>query len=394
MAMRNLVATVFITALLALPVASADVTLEVAAGAVDRVDTPVFATIDQPAAADTIVTLEGPGGAIPGQLLPSAEKGKTTLCFLVSLKKGETATYKATIKEGKPAGPVFTFVDEKDKQLDLLFDGRKVTRFMYEFGHIDDAKARFPVAKPFTHVFDSTGEYVITSPGGNPYPHHRGIFLGYKTKTDKGTHDFWHVRNVWQRVNDLKWSAGPVAGVMDASVLWERGKDDVAVGELRTIQVYRQSKNELLLDFFSILGPVGGPVEFGGDPEHAGFQFRPHFDVNKRGKETKYLHPEGMKPGNGGTKDMPWSSLSYAYKESRFNVAHLNHPDNPKGTIYSAYRPYGRFGAFGKAKATPDKPLELRYRIAVREGKDAAYTADEVNRLHADFATPPKVTVK
>jgi len=380
-------------AVLVLP-AAAETVLEVAAGDIDRIDTPVCVSIDTMATADGAVTLAGPDGAIPGQLLPSKDKGKATLCFVVSLKKGQTATYKVAPATGKPEGPVFSFVDEKDKQLDLLFGDRKVTRFMYEFGHIDDAKARFAVAKPFTHVFDSTGEYVITSPGGDPYPHHRGIFLGYKVKSPRGGGDFWHVRNVWQRADGIVSTAGPAAGQMTATVLWESKQDYPVVREERTITVYRQSTPQLVLDFHSVLTPVEGEAEFGGDPEHAGCQFRPHFDVNKRGKETVYVHPDGMKPGNGGTKDMPWSSLSYAYKESRFNVAHLNHPENPKGTIYSAYRPYGRFGAFGRAKATPEKPLVLRYRIVEREGKDAAYTADEVNRLYADFATPPAVTVK
>jgi len=47
----------------------------------------------------------------------------------------------------------------------------------------------------------------------------------------------------------------------------------------------------------------------------------------------------------------------------------MNHPNNPKPTIYSAYRDYGRFGAFFKKKIAADETLTLRYRIRVGRGK-------------------------
>ena len=385
--------------LVAAPLLAAGVTLEVDAGGSDRVETPVHATIALPAeladvpAGDVAVELVGPDGKVPGQLVASPEKGKAELWWVVSLKAGQKATYTASMAKGKASGELFAFQDEKGDHLDLLFGDRKVTRLMYVFD--PDPKKRFATAKPFTHVFDAKGEEVITSPGGNPYPHHRGIFLGYKVGAEGKRHDFWHVRNVWQRLDKFAgMEAGPVLGRMTAIVLWERAKDDAVLTEERTVTVYRQSKPEVLLDFVSVLRSNAGDLDLGGDPEHAGCQFRPHPDVAKRGKETRYVHPEGMKPGGGGTKDMPWSSVSYALRDSRFNVAHLNHPQNPKGTIYSAYRPYGRFGAYGAAKLPADQTLTLRYRIFVREGQDAALTAPEVQRLYGDFATPPKVTVK
>ena len=94
-----------------------------------------------------------------------------------------------------------------------------------------------------------------------------------------------------------------------------------------------------------------------------------------------------------GTPDMPWASVSFYLNGSRFNVAELNAPENPKGTIFSANRDYGRFGAFPKTELKADQPLTLRYRFFVREGQDAL-TADEVQRLFDDFAKLPKVTVK
>jgi len=395
---RRLLPLLAVLAVFALPARAVEVTLEVEAGDSDRVETPVCAPIMLPATPglDVAVEVEGPGGKVPGQLVPGAEKGSTMLAWLVTLKKGEKATYKAKIEKGTPPKG-FAFEDAKDTHLDLLFDGRKVTRFMYAFTDDPDGKKRFPNAKPFTHVFDAKGQDVITSPGGQPYPHHRGIFLGYKVKLPAGpTYDFWHVQNVWQRLDKFtRQDAGPVLGRMTALVNWCDPKGEPVLVEERTITVYRQSKPEVLLDFVSTLASKMGDLELGGDPEHAGCQYRAHFEVGtaENKKNTKYVFPPEMKPGGGGTKDMPWAAVQYTLRGSAFEVAHLNHPDNPKGAIYSAYRDYGRFGSYAPMKLAADKPLTLRYRIYAREAPDAL-TQAEVQRLYDDFAKPPKVTVK
>lgn len=377
------------------PAMAGKVVLEVDAGDSGRVETPVCAEVacDVPAG-EAVVEIEGPGGKLPAQLLPAAEKGKASLCWIVSLQKGRKATYTATISKGKPAGKGFAFQDEKGKHLDLLFDGRKVTRLMYAFD--PDPKKRFPTAKPFTHVFDAAGQKIITSPGAQPYPHHRGIFIGWsRTKVAGGkSYGFWGMGRTWQRVEKFTArQAGPVLGRMAASILWEAKQDTPVLTEERTITVFRRAKAELLLEFLTTLRTPGPDVSLGGDPEHAGCQFRAHPEVAKNQQHTRYLLRAGMKEGRRGTLDMPWACMSFKLGESRFNVAHLNHPDNPKGTVYSANRRYGRFGAFPTATVKADKPLTLRYRIFVREGAEPL-TVDEIDRLHADFTTPPKVTVK
>jgi len=396
MAARRLAMSVALLALLALPARAAEVTLEVEAGESDRVETPVCAPITLAAspAPDVAVEVEGPSGKAPGQLVPGAERGSTLLCWLVSLKRGEKATYKATIQKAEAPPTGFAFQDEKGKHLDLSFEGRKVTRLMYEFN--PDPKLRFPTAKPFTHVFDSKGERLITSPGGEPFPHHRGLFIGWsRTKLPDGkSYDFWHVRAVWQRIEKpIATLAGPVLGRMTAEVNWELPDGKPAIFEERTITVWRQSKPELLLDFVSTLRSQVGEVQLDGDPEHAGMQFRAHPDVNKAQAETRYVLPPEMKEGTKGTLDMPWAALSFKLGEARFNVAHLNHPGNPKGTVYSANRKYGRFGAFPKATLKADEPLTLRYRIFVREAPEPL-AVEEVQRLYDDFVKAPKVTVR
>ena len=69
----------------------------------------------------------------------------------------------------------------------------------------------------------------------------------------------------------------------------------------------------------------------------------------------------------------------------------MNAPTNPQPTVFST-RPYGRFGAFvNEQTLAPDKPLKLKYRFIVRDGKETP----DVKQLEAeyqDWVTPVKVT--
>ena len=69
----------------------------------------------------------------------------------------------------------------------------------------------------------------------------------------------------------------------------------------------------------------------------------------------------------------------------------MNPPENPRPTLYSAYRDYGRFGAFFKKKIGSGETLELRYRILVGEGDMPA--REELAEKHSAFLNGPKVEV-
>jgi hypothetical protein len=69
----------------------------------------------------------------------------------------------------------------------------------------------------------------------------------------------------------------------------------------------------------------------------------------------------------------------------------MNHPDNPKQTLYSAYRDYGRFGAFFKKEIGAGETLTLRYRIWVVEGEMPE--RQELASRYSAFVDSPKVEV-
>ena len=66
---------------------------------------------------------------------------------------------------------------------------------------------------------------------------------------------------------------------------------------------------------------------------------------------------------------MPWAALNFTLGEKKYFAQHMSHPTIPKGNIYSAYRDYGRFGAFCVDTIPKGESLRLRYRIVVGEGE-------------------------
>lgn len=282
---------------------------------------------------------------------------------------------------GVACGAGFSWKDTEGKYLDLMYDGRKVTRYMYDYDEPSEQRA-FETYKVLHHVFDEKGEKLLTNgpDGENPYtksvkyPHHRGIFIGWnKLQFDGKSYDTWHmtsgVRQVHQKFLEKKADAEKASST--ALIHWKNGEGKVLLEEKRTTTVYRPDKGTIvLLDFETELKAAKDKVFLNGDPEHAGFQYRAHDDVAKgpvEGKAKYLFHKDGIKPKED--KDLPWVAMEYGLKGKEYSVLHINHPNNPKETVYSAYRDYGRFGAFFTKTIEAGKTLTLNYRIIVIESE-------------------------
>jgi len=291
----------------------------------------------------------------------------------------------------------FAWKDTKGKYLDLLYNGRRVTRYMYEYDESNEQRA-FETYKVFHHVFDEAGEALLTNgpDGEHPYlrsvryPHHRGIFIGWSRLQFRGkSYDTWHmskgVRQVHQRFLEL--SAGADEARCTALIHWKNGQGEVMIEEKRTTTVYRPSgETILLLDFETELKAVNGEVYLNGDPEHAGFQYRASDAVAKGPAEVKakYLfHEEGIDPRKD--RDLPWVAMEYRLGGKRYSVQHMSDPGNPNAeAVYSAYRDYGRFGEFFKQRIAAGQSLKLRYGIWV--GKGPMPSRSEMARRYTAFA--------
>jgi hypothetical protein len=279
-------------------------------------------------------------------------------------------------------GAGFSWKDTEGKYLDLLYNGRKVTRYMYDYDESNEQRS-FETYKVLHHVFDEKGENVLTNgPDGENsytkevlYPHHRGIFIGWsKLQFEGKSYDTWHMTNGVRQVHQkfLEKKADSQKAVSTALIHWKNGDGKVMVEEKRTMTVYKPDDGAIvMLDFETELKALNGEVYLNGDPEHAGFQYRPHDGVAKgpdEGKAKYLFHKEGIDPRKD--KDLPWVALQYGLNGKTYNVQHMSDSANPNAdAVYSAYRDYGRFGEFFKHTIDAGQTLKLRYRIRVSEGQ-------------------------
>jgi len=394
--------------------------LKVSGAKVDCAYVPVCAVIELPERLANVpiqeisATLRETGSgevsrsiSYPGQLVLVGDKKAELWWILPEIKAYKTSTWDAFLydRRQQPRAirrKTFSWKDKKGEYLDLLFDGRKKTRYMYAYDTSTPQRV-FETYKPLHHVFDAQGKNLLTNgpDGEHPYtkgikyPHHRGIFIGWNRLEFGGQRfDLWHMPGVAQvHRKFLELTAGPVLARSSSLINWNDKGGEAMIAEQRQVTVFRQNEpTVLLLEFQSELKAVRGDVFLDGDPEHAGFQYRPHDDVAKGAKDVKatYLfHKDGIEPKKD--KDLPWVGMSYGLNGRRYSVEHINHPDNPKPTIYSAYRDYGRFGTFFKKEIKAGETLTLRYRILVVEGEMPK--REEMASKHSAFVNSPKVEV-
>jgi hypothetical protein len=146
------------------------------------------------------------------------------------------------------------------------------------------------------------------------------------------------------------------------------------------------------VDFTSKLKAPNGDVVLGGDREHAGIHFRPAAELDA--KKTVYVFPkEGAKPM--ADKDYAWVGQTFTLNDKQYSVAHINHPHNPKETQYSAYRDYGRFGAFPTATIKQGESATLKYRFLISSGElPSAETIQTIaNQFTGETAPIPTLTI-
>src|SRR5262249_48065451 len=113
---------------------------------------------------------------------------------------------------------------------------------------------------------------------------------------------------------------------------------------------------------------------------------------------TIFVRPDGEgKPGaetnwpaNKKHVDLPWLAMSFVVKEKRFTVCYIDHPKNPKEARFSE-RAYGRFGSYFVTTVTKERPLLVRYRLWLQEGK---MKPEEVGAISKQFVEPVTVKVK
>lgn len=374
--------------------------LHVPPAAADGDNVPVSTIIQLPGQFDNVPVDElsvslrqrvGKDAALDGQIITTDDGKKQLWWIMPKAKSGQSTDWIATLSCSKKKHKgAFVWKDKPSDYLDLLIDGRKVIRYMYAYDKSTPERLA-ATNKPFYHVFDASGENLITN-GSDPnilYPHHRGLFFGWQKVLFEGEkYNFWEMRNNTAQVHQkfLQQTAGPVLAKSKSLIKWNDKDGKTLLIEERQITAFRQpSPTIALLEFESLLKPAAGDIYLDAlDPnkaaDHGGLQFRAHSDISK-GSEKQ---PGGKKSDNKNkavylfpkedlnsvkAQELPWAAMSYTLNSRQYTVQHMNPPGNPSPTLYTAYRDYGRFGAFFREKIPAGGQLAVKYYIWVTEGK-------------------------
>lgn len=294
-----------------------------------------------------------------------------------------------------PAAEDLNLKEEPGQHLDVRLGDRVLVRYMHAFD-TSTPERREETNKPYLHVFDPEGRAPITNGPGGLYPHHRGIFIGW-TRIGLGgkKYNFWGMGDSAQiHQKYLQTEADANRASFTSLVSWESRTGETILVEERTQTVFpAPSPACLAIDFTTRLAAPNGEVTLDGDPEHGGVQYRPADAMDR--KQTLYVFPvENPQPTSD--LDYPWVGETYLLGEARYSVVVMNHPSNPKGTRFSAYRDYGRVGAFIRGPIKPGEPLTLKYRFLIAAGQmpPASVIQASYNQFAGTNSAPPKTAVR
>lgn len=362
---------------------------------------PVKVQLDESLAGNIVLT-GADGSHIPAQptkpgLLAAGEKAATELHFVLpSIDAGKTVKLTATKADSK-AGTSFTWHDTSGLCADLKYGDRSVLRYMYEAPDRSSKERLGETYKIYHHVYDPTGEKLLTKGPGGLFPHHRGLFFGFNRISygDGKRADTWHCRNneTQEHVEVLQSSTGPVLGRHRVAINWHGQDKEVFAREERELTVYNVVGGTLI-EFASRLTSLVGPVKLDGDPQHAGFQFRATQHVpDKTKNQTYYIRPDGKGepgkfrnwPDDADHVNLPWNALCFVVDGQRYTCCYLDRPENPKESRFSE-RDYGRFGSYFEYELDDGRDLQLNYRIWIQEGQ---MTVPSVAAQSQNFVEPP-----
>jgi hypothetical protein len=404
----------FILLFLAGPAWAASRTYEITvdAGDHDRINQPICILLPLPVElgqAKSVTLVDAVGKPVPAQLTAPGLLAKTPVTddsvprelhfILPGLKAKNTAVFKATISDGAPARfDGFSWHDTKDEFMELTYGPRPVLRYVYSKFDDSTKERREQTYKVYHQLYDPEGKIFVTKGPGGLYTHHRGLFYGFNKITYGGNKkaDIWHCSGDAHQTHEkfLASEAGPVLGRHRLEIAWHGEKKEIFAIEQRELTVYHVPGGQLV-EFASRLSSTnaGGKIKLDGDPQHAGFQFRAAQEVAEKTKnQTYYLRPDGIgKPGEekqGG--DYLWKGMCFLLGSQRFTACYLDRPTNPKPAAYSE-RNYGRFGSYFVAEVTPERPLDVNYRIWLQAGE---MKTDEIVARSNQFILPPRVTAK
>ncbi len=279
-----------------------------------------------------------------------------------------------------------------DGAVEVQFDGKTVAAYLTANDVSTPTRAN-ETYKPYLRVVDPTNGQAITKGPGGTYTHHRGIFFGWmRVGLEQQRLDLWSMGSGRQVHTGFKeQSAKDGSAKLVSLINWNDKKGQLIISEERTMVLSQpEAPGFLRVDFLTTVKAEAGDLQLEADPEHGGVHYRAPQEVDA--SKTEYFFPVA-KPLPHKDVDYPWVGMNYTLGEKSYGVVEIDHPANPRGTKWSAYRDYARFGAYPHATLKKGETLSLKYRFLVSQG--AVVSTDVIQSEQATFtgAKPEAVTV-
>jgi len=372
--------------------------IKINAGNSDRAPSPVFVDVALPAVdVATPVCLSDGKIKIPGQI-ENMGKGIARVWWITEeLKAGEVKNY--TLFIGKKCGKqVYQWTDEPGVSTLLTFKEKPVLKYMYAPFNPQDIEN---TQKPYHHVYSPDGNELISKgDSGGLYPHHRGIFFGYRKVTVYDS-----VYNTWysnkgehtEHKAFISQMAGSVFGGHMLNIDWNDRQGETILIENRTIRAFKLPDGSTLIDFNTSLESISDPVLLDGDRQHGGVQFRAVQEVAEHNSTTRFLRPANWshipedKEYNGDDfSNVPWNAMQFNIGDNKYTVVYFSDVSNPDNSDFSE-RQYGRFGEFFPYKVTSVEPLQAHYQFWIISGHDI--TREEIEKRYKNLEEPIEINL-
>jgi hypothetical protein len=294
--------------------------------------------------------------------------------------------------------PAVECVEADGPQLLLRFDGKDILRF--NAGTVTPPEG-------VDRVFERSGHiHPVRTPDGrvisNDMPakhlHHHGIWSAWQSAEVEGRKiDFWNSAEKQGKVECVRveatWS-GPVFGGFRARLrhldLKAPGGPTPALEETWDVRVWAM-KERFLFDLQSVQTCLTASPVVLREYHYGGFGFRGPEDWEGAGGVT-FLTSEGKGRIDGHGTTSSWCLMTGMIGGKDAAIGFFCHPSSfraPQGMRLHPDEPFFCWAPVqgGDFEIAPGTPLANRYRFVVAGG---ALGADEMNRLWAAFADPPR----
>lgn len=374
-------------------------TVTVAAGGVDRQATVVSFPVPTPPSAEAY-HLEAPSGTtVPLQV------GDGRAWFVLdSLRAGRERTYQ--IEAGaSPSSEVA--IQRQSKTIDISIGETPVLRYWTQPRPVPPEVDSIYERGGYLHPVRTPSGRIITGDYPANHRHHHGIWSAWtKTRFRGRTPDFWNMGEgtggVWTMALDSTWS-GPVQAGLEARHRYvdRTGPAPVtALYETWTLRVYHVSAGSTSATY-RLFDLVVEQTTASPSPlilpkyRYGGVAVRGP-DAWYGGDNARFLTSAGRDRSDGNRSRARWTYFGETAKGNPAGIAMLGHPENfraPQPLRIPPDMPYFNFAPsqLGTWRISPGQPYEARYRFVTLDGPP---DPDLLDRLWADYAYPPAVTVQ